>query len=61
MNEEISNDICEEGDFMGVLAKNVNVAFEIKESKTSDFFKNTNKNAFKQAMERSNLHRKNKV
>lgn len=43
---------------MAVLAKNINVAFEIKKEKTEEFFEKTNKNAYKQAIARADLHKR---
>lgn len=58
--KKMDGDSMTEGEDMAVLAKNVNVAFEIKESKTEDFFKKTNKHAYEQAIARADLHKKNK-
>lgn len=42
---------------MSVLAKNINVAFEIKKEKTEEFFEKTNKNAYKQAITRADFYK----
>ena len=43
---------------MAVLAKNINVAFEIKKEKTEEFFEKTNKNAYKQAIARADFYKR---